>query len=744
MSFATRVNAALKAVTGKSFSSYSASWIRGDDSTINDGRRSRLALPYAQSAYIRAAVNLKSGEISGRPLKFYLGDKEYDDAAHAAWWEAPALGVKTLTGTQPRLSISEVDRDLAAWASLEGEFFKCYDDSWLLTGGTRNVAALTPFLIARPDRMMEILQGGVLAGWRYTDAGGRQIIFVPEQVEHWKGFNPYNDFRGVGDLQAALIAADSAYLTSVYMRNLMRNNGDQGTIVIGKNGVVDDAQRDQITAALREKRALLDRGVAKDLFLTGDITVDRPKEQSAGDGVLAAKSLSHEEIFLAFGVPPSMAAAKQSYSIGKESDRYQLITGTCQPLGVAIANSHAKTASRMTGKPLTAELDWDDHPVMIEVRNSRIDTGLKLFGVGMPMKDANDYLGLGMKPFPGWDQGYLPFSVSPVDLESGKMTSDPTADPALADAVPPADEDPTLRTLRLTVLARTRANAAPVCRTASPDQFSMFACSCGDAAGTVNKDRPAKEIAQWKTLMSQRLEVIRGYQSRFGRELMKARSETLRKISSSYKPTEKSLITKAAAADFIFNLDTFKDALLASMRKQAATALDTAGSQLLKEIGRDDPFKFPPEQVLEFVRGRENKLSNVADDVFSRIKESLEAGINGGDTTDALAARIRAEFNGIDKGRSKTIAITETAAAYGTGRDEAMRTAGIKRKRWLTSGNDNVRAAHAAANLQTVSIDEFFDVGGEQLQFPGDPEGSAENIINCHCVSIAVGADDES
>lgn len=733
MSIATRLNALAFAITGKSFSGFTASWLRGDESTLLK-KRPRLTQPYSQSAYIRAAVNKVAGEISGQPLKFYLGEKEYEDAAFEAWWEAPALGVKTLGANQPRLSQAEVKRDCAAWAKLEGEFFLCFDDEWLLA--RRQLAALSPFLIARPDRMAEIVVSGVLSGWRYTDAGGQQIVFLPEQVVHWKGFSPYDDFRGVGDLQAALIAADSAFLTSVYMRNLMRNNGDQGAIVIGKNGVINKDQREQIAAALREKRAMLERGEAKDLFLTGDITVDRPTEQSAGDAVLAAKAMSHEEIFLAFGVPPSMSASKQSYSVGKESDRYELITTTCQPLGAAIASSFAKIATRQTGKALTAELDWDDHPVMIEVRNSRIDTLIKLTTVGMPVKNANDYLGAGMKPFPGWEQGYLPFSVSPVDASAAPKT-DPTVDPSMSED-DPMIEDPQLAALRLMVLARARTNSVPVCRAAN-DPFAMFICSHGDA-GVEQKERSKKEIARWKTLMAQRLEVVRGYQSRFTKELMKARSEVLRKIASSYKPAEKSAVTRAAAADFIFNLDTFKRGLLAEMRKQAAIALETSASQLLKEIGQDDAFKFTPEEVLDFVRLRENKLSGVADDVFSRIRESIEEGLNSGDTSDQLASRIRSEFNAIDKGRSKTIAVTETAAAYGTGREAAMKKAGVSHKQWLTSGNANVRAAHAAANGQTVAVDDYFEVGGEQLQFPGDPEGSPENIINCHCVSIAVEA----
>jgi uncharacterized protein with gpF-like domain len=67
-----------------------------------------------------------------------------------------------------------------------------------------------------------------------------------------------------------------------------------------------------------------------------------------------------------------------------------------------------------------------------------------------------------------------------------------------------------------------------------------------------------------------------------------------------------------------------------------------------------------------------------------------------------------------------------------------MRDAGVSRKRWLTSGNDNVRPAHAAANGQEVGIDEAFIVDGEELDHPGDEHGSPANVINCHCISIPV------
>lgn len=54
-------------------------------------------------------------------------------------------------------------------------------------------------------------------------------------------------------------------------------------------------------------------------------------------------------------------------------------------------------------------------------------------------------------------------------------------------------------------------------------------------------------------------------------------------------------------------------------------------------------------------------------------------------------------------------------------------------KMWLAVLDANTRPAHVTANGETVALDETFLVGGESLAFPGDPAGSAKNIINCRC-----------
>ena len=58
------------------------------------------------------------------------------------------------------------------------------------------------------------------------------------------------------------------------------------------------------------------------------------------------------------------------------------------------------------------------------------------------------------------------------------------------------------------------------------------------------------------------------------------------------------------------------------------------------------------------------------------------------------------------------------------------------RKQWRRSGALHARITHDHADGQVRPVDEKFMVGGEELDFPRDPAGSAGNTINCGCQSL--------
>ena len=62
------------------------------------------------------------------------------------------------------------------------------------------------------------------------------------------------------------------------------------------------------------------------------------------------------------------------------------------------------------------------------------------------------------------------------------------------------------------------------------------------------------------------------------------------------------------------------------------------------------------------------------------------------------------------------------------------------RKTWRAIHDHRVRASHKNADGQSVPLDGLFSVGGEELMYPGDPSGSAANVMNCRCgMEITIG-----
>lgn len=80
------------------------------------------------------------------------------------------------------------------------------------------------------------------------------------------------------------------------------------------------------------------------------------------------------------------------------------------------------------------------------------------------------------------------------------------------------------------------------------------------------------------------------------------------------------------------------------------------------------------------------------------------------------------------------IATWLTTAVYGAATDAAadgMPGMGVE---WVTMADERVRLSHADAHGQVRRAGQAFDIGGFNLQYPGQPLGPPEVWINCRCV----------
>lgn len=269
-------------------------------------------------------------------------------------------------------------------------------------------------------------------------------------------------------------------------------------------------------------------------------------------------------------------------------------------------------------------------------------------------------------------------------------------------------------------------------------------------SGMMNVPHGTPEPTEGEKHYSKREKFIQRTKSEVDRVCDYARHETLRKIEAHFRDTSPvssaegdptSPDTGSLAARLTFKKSRFAQELLAALREEGLAALTVAGQQLFDELGRDDPWTMPGDDSTAFLDARANLLANVPDEVHAEIMDSIQQGLDAGETRRQLMARIASKWDEIGTGRAETIANTETAAAFNFARDKAMREAGVTHKRWLHSMSPLIkepRPTHLEADGQIRPIDKPFNIGGVKMMMPGDESAPADEVINCHCVAIPV------
>ena len=128
------------------------------------------------------------------------------------------------------------------------------------------------------------------------------------------------------------------------------------------------------------------------------------------------------------------------------------------------------------------------------------------------------------------------------------------------------------------------------------------------------------------------------------------------------------------------------------------------------------------------------RITNVSETTRNLIIVAVKRGYENGDTLDDIVKSVRANTPIKSKFHAERIARTETHGAANAGAQEAALQAGLPlRKEWNASHDENTRETHTEADGQVVGMDEMFSVGDSLMMFPGDPNGSAEEVINCRC-----------
>jgi 2'-5' RNA ligase len=149
------------------------------------------------------------------------------------------------------------------------------------------------------------------------------------------------------------------------------------------------------------------------------------------------------------------------------------------------------------------------------------------------------------------------------------------------------------------------------------------------------------------------------------------------------------------------------------------------------------PYVSGQEAAAAYLATARNRLVGIGDLLWDAARTEMVAGMTAGESIPKLARRVSAAA-GVAKPRATVIARTEVISASNAGSIHAMRSVQgvVSTKEWLATGDARTRPSHADAEGQVVPLDGTFTVGGAELDFPGDPNGPAEECANCRCTML--------
>lgn len=140
-------------------------------------------------------------------------------------------------------------------------------------------------------------------------------------------------------------------------------------------------------------------------------------------------------------------------------------------------------------------------------------------------------------------------------------------------------------------------------------------------------------------------------------------------------------------------------------------------------------------------------IQGLSRDAAAKVNAAIQRSFLGGKQLHQIVEEIgrglnRGKFDGVFGPigrRAESIAVNEILRVHSMSAqarlDQAAERHPELRKRWMWTPAARVpRVLHQQASGQIRPVSEPFDVAGEKLMYPRDPNGSAWNTIGCHCL----------
>jgi HK97 family phage portal protein len=544
----------------------------------------------------------------------------------------------------------------------------------------------------RPDRM-QVLAGNskqFIQGYRYT-VGGEKTDFNFDEILHLKFFHPTNDFYGLSPMEVAMRGIDISILAQEWNANLLKNDcRPPGAFII--KGKLEEDEFNIVAKRIKEKYSGSEKAGEPLILAGGDIDWKQNSISPHDMDWLNADKMTTRKICRVYGIAPELIgdSENKTYSNYQEA-RLALYMETIIPLAYWVRDELNNWLTPKFGDNLLLDLNLDQIDALQQKRNEAYNRMAQAWWLSLNQKlAACGYSEIGE----AGNVIYIPMGLTPVTLPSLQGKSKKKIE------------------IKKALLTKGYWKV------------------------------PERKDLLWKNFVSRITAKEKSFKSRVESFLRKQAREIREKIEQA---TGLVYINKTE----LFSQDkemkeyikTFMPHYLWFFKKAGDAGMDVSEGKLydiaqdMKEAGR---FEFTQELKEELERLVMNSAKYINEETVKKMLEMIEKAEAEDWTVEDLSHELWEKFKDLSISRAERIARTETGKVENYGNLEGYKQMPfVERKGWLCSFVKDSRQEHMDADRRysdnPILLEEAFIVGGEELQYPGDPKGSAGNICNCLC-----------
>lgn len=558
-------------------------------------------------------------------------------------------------------------------------------------------------------------KGKWLKEWQVRDSQGSYYTVPPETFIHFMQFDPGNPYWGTGPLMAAARTIDTDNEAQDTQKISMQNRATPDG-VFTHEAIMTPEQFAEANRQIKELRTAKTK--RREPWVLGAGAKWQQMSLSPVEMDYIASRLSNkQDIAAAFGIDSWWLGDKSSSTYNNVSEaRKALFELVVIPMLDDIkATMNLRIAPLYQDEEITISYDLSGIAALRDDYQKKVVSANQLWGMGVPMKQLNDVLEMGLEEFEGWDVSYLPFSVTPV---SAIETEPPEPAPVIVQAPPPEEQE-----------------EKPDEDEEKPEAAEEDEDEDGKAGKKSLKFRVSDEYKSmfWKKVDTRRQAywpvVLKRIKALYGAEGRAVAQVVAQNPADLMKET--AVAIRSLRPQWEKTLEAVAKVILADFGTETALGLGAIAGK--KTTWRFDPFSPAARAWLAaHISQSTTVILGTNMDTVSRL---IEKGFAENMTTVEIGRELRQFYDTNAIFNSMRVARTEISSAAGFGQREAAEQSGVvKTKTWVSSRDDRVRDAHQPPlDGETVNLNEAYSNG---LMYPGDSSGDPSEFIMCRCTEV--------